>query len=332
VLKNIKQMKKPYIIAEIGSNHNGSMKIAKKTILKAIEAGADCVKFQSFSPQSLFTKDMLNKNLQLKKEVFKYSLSPKKLEILAGFCKKKSIDFASTPFSDEELNFLTKKIKVKFIKIASMDLNNYQFLEKVAKTKKTVFISTGMAKYDEIVRAIKIFRKHGSKIVLLHCVAMYPADKKFLNLKKILLLKQKFKCEIGYSDHSIGPYACITAAALGAKVIEKHFTLDKKMAGWDHELSADKEELKNIINACKDIPNMLGKKTFKIVESKQQIKAFRRSIVAKHNLKKGKIIKESDLDFKRPGNGLSPENMKKLIGKKLRHNINFDQQLKFKNF
>ncbi len=104
------------------------------------------------------------------------------------------------------------------------------------------------------------------------------------------------------------------------------------MAGWDHELSADKEELKNIINACKDIPNMLGKKTFKIVESKQQIKAFRRSIVAKHNLKKGKIIKESDLDFKRPGNGLSPENMKKLIGKKLRHNINFDQQLKFKNF
>ena len=324
--------KGPYIIAEIGSNHNGSISIAKKTIIAAKKAGADCVKFQSFTPESLFSHQFLDNNINLKKEVFKYFLSSKKLNILSDFCKKKSIDFASTPFSESELNFSHKKLKVKFIKIASMDLNNYPFLRKVAKIKKPVVLSTGMGSYIEINKALNIFKKYKTHVTLLHCVSMYPAKHSELNLKKILLLKDKFKCEVGYSDHSIGPDACILSSILGSKVIEKHFTLNKKMEGWDHHLSADFLELKYIIQKCQEMMKMLGTKSFDVKESKKQIRAFRRSIVAKYDLPKGKKIKESDLDYKRPGNALSPENNSKIIGRILKKNIKFDQQIKLNNF
>lgn len=328
----VKYNKKPYIIAEIGSNHNGSLALAKKTILSAKKSGADCVKFQSFTPESLFSKDLLNKNKNLKQDVYKYYLTKKKLKEIANFCKKTKIDFASTPFNEDELNFLVKKLKVKFIKIASMDLNNLPFLKKLANLNIPIVISTGMGSFLEIKKAIKIFKLHKSKITILHCVSMYPAKKEILNLNKILLLKKKFKCDVGYSDHSIGPYACLTSIMLGANIIEKHFTLNKNMKGWDHSISADEEELRFIVQGSKNIPIILGKKTFKVVETKKQIKNFRRSIVAKRSLNIGHTVTDKDLNYKRPGDGIPPNLYKKIIGKKLKRNLKFDQQFKLRDF
>lgn len=323
---------KPYIIAEIGSNHNGSIKLAKKTILQAKYAGADCVKFQSFTPQSLFSKYFLNKNLKLKSDVNKYYLNEKKLYEISKFCKKVKIDFASTPFNEKELYFLVKKLKVKFVKVASMDLNNLPFLEKISKLNIPVVISTGMGSYLEIKKALNIFKNKKSRVTILHCVSMYPPKKEILNLSKLQLLKKKFNCNIGYSDHSIGPTACLISTMMGATVIEKHFTSNKKLKGWDHSISADRQELEIIVDGCKNLSKFIGKKSFKVVETKKQISAFRRSIVANRNLKKGIIIKKNDLNFKRPGDGISPSDYKKIIGKKLKKNIKFDQQFKLKDF
>lgn len=347
---NIKQHKidtsaKPFIIAEIGSNHNGSLKLAKKLILLAKKNGADCVKFQSWDENSLFSKKNYKQNYFLKDDyrkrkdeslfsiVKKYSLKKKQAKILNEFSKKNGIIFNSTPFSYSECDFLVKVLKVPFIKVASMDLNNYPLIQHFAKYKLPIFLSTGMGSVDEIKKAVEVIKKTGNnKIVILHCVSIYPTPINKINLNRILTLNKKFKNNfIGFSDHSLGFHHSITAINLGAKVIEKHFTIDQNMKGWDHKVSILPSDLKNITDYANNYQISLGQKDLIQVESNIIKKAFRRSIVASKNISRGKILKQNDLTFKRPGDGLEPKYLNRLLGRKTNKKINYDHQISFKD-
>ena len=321
-----------YVIAEIGNNHNGSINLAKKLIIQAKKAGADCVKFQTFSTESLFSKKSFLNNKKLKLDSDKYTLSLDSFKILKKFSTKNNIDFTATPFSNFEVDFLVDKLNLKFIKIASMDLNNYPFIDYISKKRIPIIISTGFGSKNEIEKAVRLLKKNRAKFILLHCVSEYPPIEKNMNISRISNLEKKFNCPVGFSDHTIGTLTSITALALGAKLIEKHFTLDKKMKGWDHAISSDPKELKEICNYAKKIKIILGTKEIFRVESKKKSIIFRRSIVAAKHLSKGKKVFFSDLNFKRPGDGLEPDKWKQIVGKTLKRNIKYDQQLFLKYF
>ena len=296
------QNSKPYIIAEIGANHNGNIKLAKKLIDIAKSSGANCVKFQSWTKNSVFSNIVYKKNyfmnddyrnrndVNLETVVEKFATTKKDLAALKKYCKKIDIDFAVTPFSIEEVDFLVNKLNVEFIKVASMDLNNYPLLKHVASKKKPIILSTGMASLSEIDKAINLIEKIGNKkIIILHCVSIYPPKNKDIHLKKIRTLKKLYPYPVGFSDHTKGTNVALAAIALGATIIEKHFTLDKKMEGWDHKISADELDLLTIVNGGKQIYQSLGDGRMSRVENKERIDEFRRSIVASKNIKKREV-------------------------------------------
>ena len=340
--KKIINSKYPYIIAEIGNNHNGRTKLAKKMVYAAKKAGADCVKFQSWSADTIFSRVKYEQNYflnddyrkrkdtNLRKIVEKYSFDKKQLLELKHYCDKIKIDFSSTPFSLSELDFLVNNLKPKFIKIASMDLNNYPFLENVAKKKLPIFLSTGFSSIPEIQKALIILKKKNPNIILMHCVSIYPTKFSQANLKSILYLAKKFKIHVGYSDHTLGTLAPNIATSLGAKVIEKHFTTDKLLTGWDHKISVNPAELKKIVQDTKKTIDLIGNKNFYRPETKKAKKEFRRSIVASRDIYIGEKITYNNVTFKRPGNGLEPGQIKKIIGKTVRFKIKFDTILKKK--
>ena len=259
----------PYIIAEIGANHNGDMDLAKKMINSAIECGCDAVKFQSWNKNSLISSTGYKQNKvfndskkkhfgSLEEMVDKYYLRKEQHFELKNYCSSKDIDFCSTPFSKEEVD-LVNKLDVEFFKIASMDINNYPLLKYVAQFNKPILLSTGMSNLGEIEKAVTCIEKEGnSEIVILHCVAVYPPENKDLNLKNITMLQNTFGYPVGFSDHSLGFVATLASIALGACVIEKHFTIDKNLPGWDHQISADPEEMKKIVEGSKTIYESLG--------------------------------------------------------------------------
>ncbi|MDA9604787.1 N-acetylneuraminate synthase family protein [Candidatus Pelagibacter sp.] len=325
------QLKETYLIAEIGNNHNGSIELAKKMILSAKKNGANCVKFQTFTQKSLFTKKFLDKNLSLKKDVEKFTLELNDFKLLKNFADKNNIDFAATPFSKQESDYLIYKLKVKFIKIASMDINNHPLIEYLSKKKIPIILSTGFGNKKEIFSAINILKKNKTKYIVLHCVSEYPPKNKDLNLNRIVHLKNILKVPIGFSDHTIGTDIPFAAISLGVKVLEKHFTLNKKMKGWDHSISINPEELKKISDFKKKINQAMGINHIYRVETIQNTNAFRRSVVAAKIINKGKKISFSDLDFKRPGNGLPPTEWKKLVGKRAKKKIKFDEKIFLKN-
>lgn len=329
----------PYIIAEIGANHNGDMDLAKKMIDSAIKCGCDAVKFQSWDNKSLISKTGYKQNTvftdskkkhfgSLEQMVDKYYLRKEQHFELKNYCISKGIDFCSTPFGKEEVDLLNE-LEVEFFKVASMDINNYPLLRYLAKFDKPILLSTGMANLGEIEKAVKIIEKEGnSKIIILHCVAIYPPEDKDLNLKNISMLQKTFGYPVGFSDHTIGFAAPLTSVALGACIIEKHFTTDKDLPGWDHEISADPEDMKIIVKNSKIINDSLGqfKRTVSTAEEEKK-KVFRRSIVLNKNLKAGDVIKEDDIDLKRPGTGLSPDQISFVIGKKLNKDFDADHLL-----
>jgi N-acetylneuraminate synthase len=225
----------------------------------------------------------------------------------------------------EEANLLNE-LNVEFFKIASMDINNYPFIKYLAQFNKPILLSTGMANLGEIEDAIKIIEKEGNyKIVILHCVSIYPPKNKDLNLKNILMLQNTFGYPVGFSDHSLGYVAPLASVSLGACVIEKHFTTDKDLPGWDHEISANPEEMKQIVEGSKMIYESLGnfKRTVSKAEEEKK-KTFRRSIVLNKNLKSGDTIREEDISLKRPGTGFSPKEIKFVVGKKLKKDFESD--------
>jgi sialic acid synthase SpsE len=335
---NIIQSDTPYIIAELGSNHNGDMELAKQLIDAAKKAGADCVKFQSWSKESIFSVKKYRDNYFLKDDyrnrddytlegiVDAFAISENQLAEMSEYAKTIGIDFSSTPFSEIEADYLVDELDVPFIKIASMDLNNYTFLEYVAKKGKPIVLSTGLSELHEIDRAVQTIETAGNKeLVILHCVAIYPAPDSNVNLNNIDTLKQLYPYPIGFSDHSLGFSIPLASVVKGARIIEKHFTLDKNMFGWDHKVSATPEELRIIVEESKRISVALGSNRLVSPESENRKMEFRRSIVTTRALKSGEKIKEDDLTVKRPGTGISPPEMQYVVGRTLMNDIGKDE-------
>lgn len=336
--KEIKNFGKPYIIAELGSNHNGDMELAKQLIVEAKKAGADCVKFQSWSKDSIFSRKKYEDNCfigddyrdrtdyTLEQIVDEFSISEQELLDMKKFADEIGIECTSTPFSKKEADFLVNELNAKYIKTASMDLNNYPFLEYLAKFGKPMVVSTGLSELYEIDRAIRTIENAGNnQIIILHCVATYPPKDEDVNLNKIETLQKLYPdYPIGFSDHTLGTCIPIAAVTKGACIIEKHFTLDKNMFGWDHKVSANPEELKTICEDAVRINIALGTNRISAVESEERRKEFRRSIVITRDIKAGEAIKEEDLDFKRPGTGLAPEEAKYIVGRKLKEDRSYD--------
>jgi len=339
--KNILNFSKPYIIAELGSNHNGDMKLAKQLIIQAKESGADCVKFQSWSKNSIFAQKKLDDNYfiaddyrdrddyTLEEIVEEYSISEQELLDVKEFADQIGIDCTSTPFSKKEADFLVDKMQTPFIKVASMDLNNYLFLEYLAKKGKPMVISTGLSELYEIDKAVKTMEDAGnSQIAILHCVATYPPEDNDVNLHNIKTLMATYpEYPIGFSDHTLGTAIPLASVALGACLIEKHFTLDKNMEGWDHKVSATKDEMKEIVENSKRISNALGSFRITATESDEKKREFRRSIVITKDMKKGDVIEAEDIDYKRPGGNLNPEMTGFIVGRTINKDIKNDHIL-----
>ena len=335
----------PYVIAELGSNHNGDMGIAKKLIDAAKESGADCVKFQSWSKETIFSRKKYEENFfladdyrdredfTLEEIVEAYAISEEQLLEVKEYSNSVGIDFSSTPFSRREADFLVDKLESSFIKIASMDVNNFPYLDYIARKNKPIILSTGLSSLDDIDKAIRTIEEAGNnQIVILHCIATYPPKDEDVNLKNIQTLSNIYPYPVGFSDHTLGPCMSVAAVANGACLIEKHFTLDKNMEGWDHKLSADPKEMKNLIQDCKNAKLALGNPRIIRTESKARVNEFRRSIVASRDIKKGEIFALDMLDFKRPGRGLSPGDIEFVIGKKSKRNISYDEIIKKEDF
>lgn len=335
--------RKVIIIAEAGVNHNGSLRIAKKLVDKAVEAKADFIKFQTFNAGSIATIKSSKANYQKKNSsksetqlqmLKKLELNEKKLRSIYSYCKNKKIGFMSSPFDLDSLNIL-KNFKMKFLKIPSGEITNLPLLEEIGKSKKRVILSTGMANIAEIKKALFTLTKFGLKkkeIILLHCNTEYPTPFKDANLKAIHTLKNKFKLNVGYSDHTTGIEASIAAVALGAKVIEKHFTLSKNFKGPDHSSSLEPIELSHMIRAIRNIEHSLGNGEKKpSLSEKKNIKIVRKSIVAKKEIFKGQIFSVENLAVKRPFKGISPMKWYKVIGKKAKKNYRPDDFIKLKN-
>jgi sialic acid synthase SpsE len=319
---NLKKIKKPFIIAEIGINHEGKFVNAKKLILEAKKSGADAVKFQVFKPHTLANKKLKKNKLQIKSlkkkedlyEMWKrVSLNEKELFRLRVFAKKIKIFFICSVFDLESLN-LIKKLNVDAYKIASSDITDYFLQSHISKEKKPVILSTGMANEQEIKLAVKNIKNRN--ISILHCVSLYPCDIKFANLNRIKALYKKFNLPIGYSDHCIGVNASIIAMTMGAKVIEKHFTLNKKKIGLDHALSADPDDLKIISDFAEQYNLFKGKNSIEPTRYEKSFqKFFRKGIYFKKNIKKNKKLDSSDLIIRRPKNNTAPKYYNKIINK-----------------
>ena len=338
---NLENYKKPYIIAELGSNHNGDMEFAKKLIVEAKESGADCVKFQSWSKDTIFSKKKYEDNYfvaddyrdrddyTLEEIVEEYAISEQELLSMKEFSDQIGIDCTSTPFSRREADFLVNKMQTPFIKVASMDLNNYPFLEYLAKKGKPMIISTGLSELYEIDRAVKTIEEAGNnQITILHCVATYPPEDGDVNLNNIKTLMSAYpEYPVGFSDHTLGTIIPLSAVTLGACLIEKHFTLDKEMEGWDHKISATKEEMKAIVVGSKRIVEAMGSFRISATESNEKKIEFRRSIVITRDMAKGDMIKIEDIDYKRPGGNLNPEMTEFIIGQKVNKDLKSDHIL-----
>ncbi len=339
------EFSRPYVIAEIGANHNGDMELAKKMIDTAKECGADCVKFQSWSKDTIFSKKVYDDNYFLRDDyrnrtdytlesiVDKYHIGKEQHIMLKEYCDKIGIDFNSTPFSPKEVDLLVDDLKVPFVKVASMDLTNIPFLKYIASKKKTVVISTGLGELSDVSDAIKCLNDNGCpEIILLHCVSIYPPDDEQVNLNNIDMYRQTFGLKVGYSDHTLGVIAPIMSVAKGVCIIEKHFTLDKNMVGWDHKISANPEELKSICDAAKTGYKMLGHYKKVVNENVERRQAFQRSIVAARPISKGQVIKLEDIDFKRPGSGISPKYYEFIVGKVAKRDLKYDEIIQMNDF
>lgn len=312
------------IIAEAGVNHNGSVKLAKQMIEEAARAGADYIKFQTFKPEKLVSKYAQKADYQKKttgsqesqlQMLEKLALSYDDFVELKKYCEQIGIGFLSTPFDEDSIRFLDR-LDMDFWKIPSGEITNYPYLVQVAQTGRDIVLSTGMCEMDEIADAMKVLEENGAgNISLLHCNTEYPTPYEDVNLLAMNQMREVFNKQVGYSDHTVGIEVPISAVALGAAIIEKHFTLDKNMEGPDHKASLEPLELSQMICSIRHIEKSLGDGNKKRTASEQHnIAAARKSIVAKCAISKGDIFTEANLTVKRPGSGISPMRWKEIIG------------------
>jgi N,N'-diacetyllegionaminate synthase len=326
-----------FIIAEAGVNHNGSLVLAKQLIDKAVEAGADSVKFQTFkaeevisqfAPKAEYQKKATNPVESQLEMVKKLELSFADFEELYSYCEKKGIMFLSTPFDLESARFL-KKLGLEIFKIPSGEITNYLLLKEIGSYKKEVILSSGMADLGEIEDALDVLIKAGStreKITILHCNTDYPTPYEDVNLQAMITICKAFQVNVGYSDHTTGIIIPVAAVALGAQVIEKHFTLDKNLPGPDHKASLEPDELKAMVKAIRNVERALGTGIKK--PSKSELKNLpiaRKSIVAKQPIRQGEVFNENNLTVKRPGTGISPMRWHEVLGKKAQRDYEKDE-------
>jgi len=347
-----------FIIAEAGVNHNGDINLAKKLIDKAKETGADAVKFQTFKAENLVAKkarmaDYQEKNIGKKKTQFEMlknlELDYKDFIELKKYCDKKKIIFLSTPHSEDAIDFLEPLVQA--YKIGSGDLTNLFFLEKIAKKKKPIILSTGMANLEEVREAVETILPINKELILLHCTTNYPTSLNEVNLKAIQTMKKEFNLFVGYSDHTTGINVSLVAVAFGACLIEKHFTLDKNFPGPDQKASLEPKELKEMIEGIRDIekrrnkgenpekiieelclPGVMGDGIKKPNQSELEVaKVIRKSIVAAKDIKKGTKMRKDMLVIKRPGTGIGPKFINKVIGKESKKDIKKDELIQFED-
>jgi len=319
-------MSNVFVIAEAGVNHNGDIDTAKKLVDTAVWAGADAVKFQTFRAERLVCRNAQKAEYQM--ETTQRSESQfdmlKRLELtldmhekLIDYCRHRKIKFLSTPFDIESMDYLMQ-CGVDIIKIPSGEITNYPYLVNAGRTGKKVFISSGMSSLVEVREAVKVLKDNGSMdITVLHCNSEYPTPYRDVNLRAMLTIRDELGVSVGYSDHTVGIEVPIAATALGAEVIEKHFTLDKSMEGPDHKASLEPGELREMIRAIRNIELSLGdRRKVPSASEKKNINIVRKSIVAKCNIVQGEILTEENITTKRPGCGLSPMRWREALGTK----------------
>lgn len=329
-----------YIIAEACSNHNGDLEIAKKMVDVAVGAKADAIKFQAFKSEQLVSRyapkaEYQKKNTGTKDSQFKML---KDLELsedahieLIKYCKKKKITYLCTPFDIDSVSFLST-LGLKVFKIPSGEITNLPYLRKIGSLGKKIIMSTGMATLREIGVALNILIKSGTpkkNITVLHCNTEYPSPFEDVNLLAMLTIKNAFKLEVGYSDHTLGIEIPIAAASLGAKIIEKHFTMDRNMVGPDHRASLEPDELKEMVRCIRNIEKGLGNGIKRPSPSEfKNTPIARKSIIASADIKKGERFSRKNITTKRPGSGISPMNWDKVIANKAKRDFKKDELIK----
>ncbi|CAB4569529.1 unannotated protein [freshwater metagenome] len=324
------------VIAEAGVNHNGDIKIAKSLVDVAVDAKADIVKFQTFSAERQVTKNASKAAYQREttaSDETQYSML-KKLELnvemhveLISYCKSRNIEFLSTGFDIQSVDLL-QNLGQRLFKIPSGEITNYSYLKHIGELRKPVILSTGMSDLNEIKSALDIFEKTGlpkNFITILHCTTSYPAPMIDVNLKAMQTIHKEFDVAVGYSDHTLGIEISIAAVALGASIIEKHFTLDRNLYGPDHKSSLEPKELKEMVKAIRNIELALGDGVKQMMPSEKSNRAIvRKSLVAIKEIKSGDVFSLDNVAAKRPGNGISPMNWNKIVGKKSKRNYLVD--------
>ena len=324
-----------FIIAEAGVNHNGSLDLAYQLVDVAKEAGADCVKFQTYITENDTAEFCEKAEYQKTGEeesqfdlLKKLELSFEQFRSIQNYCKEKGILFLSTPFDIDSLHFLDK-IDIPIWKIASSEVENFQLLHEMARTHKDVILSTGMCDMEEIEKAISVLRRFGAgEISLLHCNTQYHTPMEDVNLMAMRTLEKKFQCKVGYSDHTSGIEVPIAAVAMGAQIIEKHFTINRNLEGPDHAASLNPAELKQMICAIRNIERAVGdgRKVPSASEKDNRI-AARKSIVARREIKVGECFAEDNIIAKRPGGGLNPMMWEEIIGKRASRDYKRDEMI-----
>jgi len=323
------------IIAEAGVNHNGILENAFRLVDIAAEAGVDIVKFQTFraenlvsrfTPKAEYQKVTTGSNESQLEMLKKLEFSSEQFKLIKTYCEKKNVIFISTPFDLDSLALL-EDLGMPFYKIPSGEITNIPFLIEIAKLKKPVILSTGMSTIEEIELAVNVLKEYGAgEITLLHCNTEYPTPMEDVNLRAMQTLRKRFDVKIGYSDHTLGIEVPIAAVALGAEVIEKHFTIDKTMEGPDHRASLSPEELTSMVSGIRNIEKALGSENKAPTDSEiRNISAARKSIVAKTRIAAGEIFTEHNLTVKRPGHGVSPSKWFDVIGTVSKKNFEEDE-------
>ena len=318
--KRVGDYERPYYVAELNTSHFGDLSLAKEMIDQAKSVGCDCVKFQSWSADTLYSNSYYAENPIAKRIVRKFSLDNDQLKDLSNYCRSVDIDFASTPYSIEEARFLADECDVPFIKVASMELNNLPYLQELGAWDIPIVLSTGMGTLDEVLQAVNIIKQAGNeRLVVLHCTSIYPPEPKLIHLKNIIGLREALgNVPVGYSDHSQGIEIPAASVAYGACLIEKHFTLDKSRIGMDNQMATEPDEMKRMIHACNRVYESLGGPDRELSqEEREQAMKMRRSMVARNDLEPGQVLAEDMVEFKRPGTGIAPSSAPFFFGRKV---------------
>lgn len=327
-----------FIIAEAGVNHNGKLDQAKKLVDIAVKAGTDAVKFQTYKTENVvasgtesanYVKNNLGKNVEQLKMLSNYELEYNEFKKIKNYCDQKGIIFLSTPHSFDAIDFLEDLVPA--YKFGSGDVTNFPALKHAARKNKPIILGTGMSNLFEVKNAIQIIKSQGNeKIIALHCTTRYPCPPEEVNLRAMLTMKKNLNCLVGYSDHSLGITVPIIASALGANVIEKHFTISKDLPGPDHKASLNPNELKTMVKEIRNTEKILGSYDKKPTQSEGGlIQLVRKSIVANQDINKGSLIDKNMIIIKRPGTGIKPGDFDKIIGKKVTRNITKDEILQY---